>query len=436
MPNQIPVIEIFLWGNRLGVMIWNDSEGYAEFEYDKNFLKSGLEVSPLMMSLQRTRNTVSFPTHRNSNCFKGLPGLIADSLPDKFGSQLILEWFLQKGKIESQITPLDKLCYVGKRAMGALEFKPAEELPGLDKSTDIYIHELMQISDSLYQQRETFQELIRQNDKTVLEILKVGTSAGGAKPKAIIAYNESTGEVRSGQVPAPVGFGYWLLKFDGGVYSEHNEISDNPRGIGNIEYAYYKMAVKAGINMTECRLLAEGDCNHFMTRRFDRTDSGEKIHMLTAAGISHLDRDTRHSYEEIFMILRRLNLNYKDFEELYRRMVFNVIMRNHDDHTKNFSFLMDNEGKWSLAPAYDLCYSYNPTGSWTRTHQLSLNSKTSEFTTKDLLDVADNIGIRNASAIISDIKTVAAEWESIAKECGVRNEHSRIIGSNLLRNLK
>jgi len=222
------------------------------------------------------------------------------------------------------------------------------------------------------------------------------------------------------------------LKFDGGTYSEHNEITDNPQGIGNIEYAYYKMAIACGITMSECRLLPEGNYNHFMTRRFDRTTTGEKIHMQTAAGIAHLDRDVRHSYEELFGVLRQLGLNYKDFEQLYRRMAFNVIARNHDDHTKNFSFLMDNNGQWSFAPAYDICYSYNPSGRWTRRHQLSLNSKTEDFTREDLLSVAQNIGIRNANHIIDEVLSTVATWPDTAKDCGVRPEHIEAISKTLL----
>ena len=394
---EIPVIQIYLWGNLVGAMSWDDERGYADFQFDDRFRRSGLDISPLMMPLARTRGVVSFPTNARTKCFSGLPGLIADALPDKFGSQLITEWFAQQGKTEGMITPLDRLCYVGKRAMGALEFVPAANVEGVNESTEIYIRELMALSDTIFKERSRFQELIRQNDKSILDILKVGTSAGGAKPKAIIAYKEETGEVRSGQVPAPEGFSYWLLKFDGGTYSE-----------------------------------PEGDCNHFMTRRFDRTPSGEKIHMQTAAGIAHLDRDVRHSYEELFGVLRRLGLNYKDFEQLYRRMVFNVIARNHDDHTKNFSFLMDKTGKWSFAPAYDLCYSYNPAGRWTSRHQLSLNSKTDYFTREDLLAVAQNIGIRDANHIIEEVLSTIASWPDTAKDCGVRPEHIEAISKTLL----
>lgn len=432
---EIPVIQIYLWGDPVGAMSWDRERGYADFQFDDRFRRSGLDIAPLMMPLARTRGVVSFPANARTRCFSGLPGMIADALPDKFGSQLITEWFARQGKTEDMVTPLDRLCYVGKRAMGALEFVPATHVEGVNESTEIYIRELMDLSESIFRERSKFQELIRQNDKTILDILKVGTSAGGAKPKAIIAYNEQTGEVRSGQVPAPEGFSYWLLKFDGGTYSEHHEITDNPRGIGNIEYAYHKMATACGISMSECRLLPEGDCNHFMTRRFDRTLSGEKIHMQTAAAIAHLDRDVRHSYEELFGVLRRLGLHYKDSEQLYRRMVFNVIARNHDDHTKNFSFLMDREGRWSLAPAYDLCYSYNPGGRWTSRHQLSLNGKTDGFTRGDLLAVAQAVGLRDADHIIEDVRASVAAWPDVAKDCLVRKEHIEAIGKTLLLDL-
>ncbi|MCF0183006.1 MAG: type II toxin-antitoxin system HipA family toxin [Bacteroidaceae bacterium] len=429
---EIPVIKIYLWNHFVGALSWNDERGYATFQYDEQFPKLGLDLSPLTMPISRWRMPFAFPSHARTNCFRGLPGMIADCLPDKFGSQIINEWFAQKGKTENLITPLDRLCYVGKRAMGALEFIPAEKVTGIDESTEIYIQELMNISETLFKERANFQTLLRQEDKSILDILKVGTSAGGAKPKALIAYNEQTDEVRSGQVTAPNGFTYWLLKFDGGTYSEHNEITDNPRGIGNIEYAYYEMALKCGITMTKSKLLSEGECYHFMTKRFDRTDDGEKIHMLTAAGLAHLDRDERHSYEELFGILRRMGFAASDADQLFRRMVFNVEARNHDDHTKNFSFLMDKGGKWSLAPAYDLCYSYNPDGKWTSRHQLALNGKQSDFTREDLMAVATNIGIRNAYEIIDSITDVVGNWSDIAQDCGVRDEHRKQIAAQLL----
>ena len=316
--------------------------------------------------------------------------------------------------------------------MGAMEFEPNKASALLNESTEIYIDELTRLAEDIFTKRESFQERMFQEDKTILDILRVGTSAGGAKPKAIIAYNEQTNEVRSGQVKAPDGFGYWLLKFDGVTYSEHGSIMENPMGIGNVEYAYYKMAQACGIDMAECRLLDEGDHHHFMTRRFDRTDDGEKIHMQTVAGLAHLDRDQRHSYEEVFGIVRKMNLPMEASQQLYRRMVFNVMARNNDDHTKNFSFLMDPQGQWRLAPAYDLCYSYKPGGRWIGQHQLSLNGKQDNFTRQDLLTVGEKMGIRRCGEIIEEVTDAVSRWQIIAKECGVRESHLVEIEKNLL----
>lgn len=374
---------------------------------------------------------ISFPANR-TECFKGLPGLIADSLPDRFGDEIITEWFVRQGLSIGNITPLERLCYVGQRAMGALEYEPGKASAILNESTEIYIDELTQLAEEIFTKRNSFQERLFQEDKAILDILRVGTSAGGAKPKAIIAYNERTNEVRSGQVKAPDGFGYWLLKFDGVSYSEHGSIMENPKGIGNVEYAYYQMARACGIEMSECRLLDEGENHHFMTRRFDRTDNGDKIHMQTVAGLAHLDRDQRHSYEEIFGIIRRMNLPMEASVQLFRRMVFNVVARNHDDHTKNFSFLMDKHGKWTLAPAYDLCYSYKPGGRWTGHHQLSLNGKQDGFTRQDILTVGEKMGIRRAGDIVDEISAVASVWSRFAQDCGVRESHRKEIEKNLI----
>ena len=285
------IVDINLWGKIVGVLLWDRNKELASFEYDRKFLNSGLELSPILMPLKNSDGVVyQFPQNRN-HCFKALPGLVADSLPDAFGNQIINEWFASRGLPDREITPLDRLCYVGKRAMGALEFEPSGSIPGLNTSTRLYIDELTELSAEIFRHREVFQSRLLSRDKKILDILKVGTSAGGAKPKAIIAYNELTNEVRSGQVTAPEGFTYWLLKFDGGVYEEHSHITDNPKGIGNIEYAYYLMAKDAGIDMTECRLLQESGSCHFMTKRFDRTDTGEKLHVQPLAGIAHFDRD-------------------------------------------------------------------------------------------------------------------------------------------------
>ena len=425
------IVDVCIWGMKVGALVWDAAAGMAVFEYDSKFRRSGLELAPLTMPLAMGNRPFSFPTNR-TECFKGLPGLIADSLPDKFGNQIITEWFTRQGLPIGEITPLERLCYIGQRGMGALEFKPNKASAQLNESTEIYVEELTKLAEEIFTKRETFQERMCQEDKTILDILRVGTSAGGAKPKAIIAYNEQTGEVRSGQVRAPKGFGYWLLKFDGVTYSEHGSIMENPKGIGNVEFAYYQMAKACGIEMVECRLLDEGDNHHFMTRRFDRTNDGEKIQMLTAAGLAHLDRDQRHSYEEIFGIVRRMNLPMEASVQLFRRMVFNVVARNNDDHTKNFSFLMDNNGRWRLAPAYDLCYSYNPDSRWVSRHQLSLNGKQDDFTRNDLLVVGENMGIRQCGEIIDEIVDVVAQWKRFATDCGVRDSHIAEIDKNLI----
>ena len=426
------IVNVKLWGKEVGSLYWDNETNAALFDYTPQFIRQGIDISPIIMPLKNYKGSpYQFFENRN-NCFNGLPGLFADSLPDAFGNQIINEWFASKGLPNEEITPLDRLCYVGKRAMGALEFEPDTSLAGMEESSIVHIEELTKLAKSVFTDRMNFQASLRQEGHKMLDILKVGTSAGGAKPKAIIAYNDTTGEVRSGQVKAPEGFGYWLLKFDGGVYSEHAQITDNPQGIGNIEYAYYKMAKAANIQMMECRLLEEGSAHHFMTKRFDRTETGEKIHVQTLAGLAHYDRDQRHSYEEIFQVMRKMDLSYLQQEELYRRMVFNVMARNHDDHTKNFSFLMNQEGAWRLAPAYDLCYSYTPGGRWTNRHQLSLNGKQDNFTLEDLYVVGEKAGIRSCKIIVNEVQEAISHWDKFAKDCGVKEEHRNIIGENLI----
>ena len=312
--------------------------------------------------------------------------------------------------------------------MGALEYEPANYDRSLDESSPLVISELVSLANRVLNQRDQFQADLRENTSTLIDILKVGTSAGGAKPKAIIAFNDTTNEVRSGQVKAPEGFTYWLLKFDG---MEGGKIKDNPAGIGRIEYAYHKMAVDCGIIMTECRLWHEKDKAHFMTKRFDRTDNGEKLHTQTLCALAHFDRDERYSYEQLFQTMRRLYLSYPEMEQMFRRMVFNVVSRNHDDHTKNHAFIMDKSGKWSLAPAYDLCYTYAPSGKWTNQHQLSLNGKRDNFTLGDLLSTGQKLDIKNPMIIIEQIITVVSQWEMYAQNAEVKPEHSKQVQDNL-----
>ena len=427
------VLKVTLWGKDLAAVTWNETKGIAVMEFFESFVKEGFDIAPLIMprtDLLRGDRIFSFPTHRNKT-FKGLPGLLADSLPDDYGNSVIDEYFAVRG-MSVTITPLDRLLYIGNRGMGALEFEPATQIKGLSESSELEIEQLTELAKQVLNERENFSANLLKGDKNYIDILRVGTSAGGAKPKAIIAYNAQTGEIRSGQVQAPTGFDYWLLKFDG---VEDKKLRDNPLGIGQIEYAYYKMALDCGVEMPECRLLQEGKYVHFMTKRFDRTDSGEKLHTQTLCGIAHFDRDKHYSYEQIFMTMRQLHLSYPEIEQMYRRMVFNVIARNHDDHTKNHSFIMNKTGQWQLAPAYDLCYSYSPSGKWTSRHQLSLAGKRDSFTKNDLLEVAEKMAVKNAKTIVWQITDVVSQWKNYAQSVGVKPEHIEQIGKNLRLNI-
>lgn len=429
------VVAVKIWGRVAGYLDLDPQTGLCRFEYDTAFKQSGLELSPLMMPLSSPITVWSFPENRG-DCFKYLPGVFADSLPDKFGNTIVDEWFESKGVTVSEISVLDRLCYVGKRGMGALEFEPSEKIRGLDSSTKVRVAVLQELAQRIFEDRKSFRDSLIQGDKSVADILKVGTSAGGAKAKALIAYNDITGEVRSGQVPAPEGFGYWLLKFDGTAYAEHDEIKGNPRGICNVEYAYYKMALDCGIVMNECRLLKDGEFSHFITKRFDRTDTGERLHMVSLAGMAHMDRDLPHSYDEIATILRRLHLDVKSVEQLFRRMVFNVLASNNDDHAKNFAFLMDKAGRWTFAPAFDMCYAYVPGGQWTGRHQMSVNGKRSGITAEDLLAVGQRMDVSGAKGIIDEIESVVSDWRQYASSSDVPEYMMEIIAGQISVSVK
>lgn len=418
-----------IWGQRAGTLYWESYRGFAWFEFEKKFLSNGYDIAPVMMPLASSRDKVYWFTENRNKCFNGLPGLVSDSLPDAFGNQIIDQWIQSSGIPVEQFSPLDRLCYVGMRAMGALEFEPSRPIEGLDKTSIIYIDQLSALAKVVLNDREEFSANLKSGNPDVMDILKVGTSAGGAKPKAIIAYNALTGEVRSGQVTAPKGFEYYLLKFDG---AEDVKLGDNPRGIGRIEYAYYQMAKGCGIAMSDSRLMKDGENYHFMTKRFDRSTQGEKLHTQTLAAIAHLNRDQLHSYERAFQVMRKLHLPYGEQEEFFRRMVFNVMARNHDDHTKNHSFIMDIKGEWHLSPCYDLCYSYSPSGYWTRQHQMSLNMKRENFVHQDLTAVAQNAGIKGYKGIIEHVADVVSRWKEYAMDAGVLEEHIGLIDSNLI----
>lgn len=402
---MVTTAEVHLWGHKIGVVLWNEQRGCASFEYTSEFIRSGLEVAPLTMPLRQ--QTYSFPD-LPYNTFLGLPGLLAEALPDAFGRVLLDNWLASQGR--QNANPVERLCFQGQRSMGALEFVPAQER-ALSTEQTIEVDGLVQAAREALHNKEAFVTNMSHSEEALLDIIRVGTSAGGQRAKAVIAYNDATGEVRSGQTTAPEGFDYWLIKLDGVT---NKELGD-PMHFGEIEYVHYLMAKQAGINMTECRLYREHDRAHFMTRRFDRVN-GHKLHMQTLCGIAHFDFNMLHaySYEQAFAVMRQLRLPYTDAEELFRRMVFNVVARNQDDHTKNISFLMDRQGRWHLSPAYDMSWAYNPTGGWTNTHQMSINNKWDNITREDLLKVAYEMNIKRAKHIIDQVVDAVSQWSHLA----------------------
>jgi len=420
----------------VGAVSWLDDSAYGIFEYDPDFLNKGLDISPLHMSLDAARKgdaKFSFPA-LNKDTFIGLPGLLADALPDKFGNSIIDTWLSRNGRDSASFSPVERLCYTGKRAMGALEFSPAI-IDKYDTSVAVEVSELVKLIQDIMNKRHkldvSLNESAADNADAVLDILRVGTSAGGARPKAVIAMDDN-GNVLSGQGEVPKGYDYWILKFDGVTDLELGE----PRGYGRIEYVYYLMAKAAGINMTECRLLEENGRAHFMTKRFDRV-SGNKIHMQSLCGIAHYDFNNAgaYSYEQAFTVMRQLRLSKAEAEQQYRRMLFNIIARDLDDHTKNISFLMQRDGKWALSPAYDLTYSHNPAGKWTNQHQMSLNGKRDHFTREDLIHVGESISLSKPEETLNDVIIAVEQWPEYAKDAEVNKKVVLEIGKHHRTNL-
>lgn len=410
---MVDVAQVKMFGLTVGSVSWNEQYGIARFEYDPDFVKSGIQPSPILMPTREGR-VYSFGD-LNSETFKGLPGMLADSLPDTYGRALFDKWLSLTGRVSSNT--IETLCFMGKRCMGALEFEPAIE-PTFKETHNIEIESLVDVAREALTEKESFQTNLSDDKKNAIaDILRLGTSAGGQRAKAIIAYNKETGEVRSGQIDAPDGFDYYLIKLDGVSATAGLKETGN---YGRLEYSFSQLVKKCGIEMTECSLIEENGRAHFLTKRFDRIN-GEKIHMQTLCGIAHMDyRLLRgYSYEQAFNVMRGLRLSYAEAQEMFRRIVFNVVIRNQDDHTKNISFLMDKHGKWKLSPAYDMCYSYKPDGSWTSAHQMSVNGKYDGITRKDLLELASRNNIRNASQIMDEVCDICATWPQIAKECDV-----------------
>ena len=423
---MVDVAKVSMFGIPVGTFRWDEQYEVVRFEYDNSFVGRDLEPSPLMMPVREGR-VYSFGD-LDKETFKGLPGMLADSLPDTYGRALFDKWLALTGRTSSN--PIETLCFLGKRCMGALEFEPAMDI-NYDKNAKFEIDTLVNVASEALSKKSSFGVNLNNDKKTAIaEILRLGTSAGGQRAKAIIAYNKTTGEVRSGQVDAPEGFEYYLIKLDGVSATAGFKETGNH---GRLEYSFYKLAKTCGIEMTECSLIEENGRAHFLTKRFDR-ENGKKIHMQTLCGIAHFDYRLHraYSYEQAFNVMRALRLSYSEAQEMFRRMVFNVVVRNQDDHTKNISFLMNESGKWRLSPAYDMGYAYNPSGMWTATHQMSINGKFDEITRDDLLVFANNNNIKEADSIIDEICDAAAHWSKIAKECGVSPIIIKTIASNML----
>jgi serine/threonine-protein kinase HipA len=411
---------VILWGRDIGAVSWLPEREVGVFQYVPEFVASGIEVAPLMMPLRDA--PYEFPALPRE-AFKGLPGLLADSLPDKYGNALIDAWLARQGRTPESFNPVERLCYTGVRGMGALEFKPAI-FGQANQGNQLEVAELVNLANNILDDRKSFTgHLSGGNDARAIEdIFRVGTSAGGARAKAILAWNENTGEFRSGQVPHDKGFTYWLMKFDGIHNNRDKELAD-PQGYGLTEYAYYLMATDAGIDMADCRLHHEGGRAHFMTKRFDRTDVGEKLHMQTLCAMMHYDlnQPDAYSYEQALQTIRRIDMPTADVEQQFRRAAFNVIARNHDDHVKNIAYLMNKSGEWRLSPAFDVAYSYNPAGAWTSRHQMSINGKRDGLLADDLLALGKSAAIKPARArdIIDDVDRSVRSWKQFAESAGV-----------------
>ena len=425
-----------IWGELVGAVAWDETTQLAAFEYTPTFIDKEWDLSPLKMPISSGAQIYSFPELRAArggtyDTFKGLPGLLADMLPDKYGNQLIDAWLAQQGRPINSMNPVEKLCFIGSRGMGALEFEPTQ-IQTKKRAFKIELDALVEMSRRMLQKREAFITDLNKNDEqAMMDILKIGTSAGGARPKAVIAYNEKTKEVKSGQTNAPKGFEHWLIKLDG--------VSDTQfgtsMGYGRIEMAYYHMAIACGIDMMKSKLLEENGRAHFMTKRYDRTGQSERHHVQTWCAISHFDFNdmVSYSYEQLFQTMRSLRLDYQEAEQMFRRMVFNVIARNCDDHTKNYSFRMKRNEAWTLSPAYDICHAFDPKSIWVSQHALSINGKRKNQTKDDLLTVAKSMNIKRASKIINEINGVVKDWKKYAEMADVDSKKRETISDTHLK---
>jgi serine/threonine-protein kinase HipA len=426
---MVDVAMVLMFGMPVGTFQWDEQYEVARFEYDHSFVGRGLEPSPLMMPVREGR-IYSF-AGLDKETFKGLPGMLADSLPDTYGRALFDRWLALTGRTSSN--PIESLCFLGKRCMGALEFEPAMDL-AYDAQARFEINALVDVAREALSEKSSFDANLNDDKKqAIAEILRLGTSAGGQRAKAIIAYNKATGEVRSGQVEAPAGFDYYIIKLDGVSAKAGFKATEN---YGRLEFSFYQLAKACGIEMSECSLIEENGRAHFLTKRFDRRNR-KKVHMQTLCGMAHFDYRLHraYSYEQAFNVMRALRLPYSAAKEMFRRMVFNVVVRNQDDHTKNISFLMEEDGVWRLSPAYDMGYAYNPNGGWTATHQMSINDKFDDITRHDLLEFALQNNIKDAETVIDEVIEKTSLWPKMAQECDVPSKIIESIASNMLLRL-
>jgi len=411
------IIRVNIWGMTAGVSYWDEKVRCARFQYNPAFIEKGIELAPIIMPLS---NSIYSFENLDRYAFKGLPGMLADSLPDKYGNTLIDMWISRNRIDPNSFTPLDRLCYVGRRGMGALEYEPAVRQNTKVERIDIDL--LSSLAAEAISEKEEMHASI--SEEGIDELISMGTSAGGARAKAVIALDETTGDIKSGQLPHSEKYTDWIIKFD--TEGEHK------RGFCRVEHAYYNMASECGICMSECRLLETKKGTHFMTKRFDR-EKGEKVHTQTLNAMAHYDFTVpaAHSYEQLFSVMRRMGLPAADMEEMFRRAAFNVIMMNNDDHTKNISFMLRRGEEWRLAPAYDITYAYKPGNIWIQAHQLTVNGRTDNITKDDLLALAHNANIKGAEDKIKMILTVADRWKEYAKESLVPDTTAEKIRTSL-----
>ena len=394
------IIQVKLWNKNVGLLSWDDNKGCSVFQFDKDFMQYGWNIAPLIAPLDSAYVQKSFPMSGNKEkLYGGLPEFIADSLPDYWGNIVFQKWMEANHLLPKSVNAVDRLSFIGKRAMGALEFQPAHIQE--DASINIELSSLYELANRLFLDRQDI-NIDMSNNLIMEDLYKVGTSAGGQRPKAIIGMDEETGIIRSGQADLPPNFNHYILKFDTG---KRNELP-----ITKVEMAYYLMAKDAGINMMPSKLVEIEGTKNFMTQRFDR-QNGKKIHTQTLAAMSSF----ADAYEDLFVVGRKLNLSADEQSQQYRRMVFNVIAENVDDHTKNFSFIMLPNGEWHISPAYDIVFSADPDSHFYRNHELTILGKRKNITKQDLLLFAQRQDIKNAASIIDEVAEVVMNFKAYAE---------------------